>query len=93
MIKPAILQINGKLKTERMKSNKQHKGTKTKVAHPAYGEQDFDQGRAGMQSGFEGQAESFSQFQNAGDASFAGERTANPIQTTKPVLGKEKEKK
>ncbi|RYY45682.1 MAG: hypothetical protein EOO06_16070 [Chitinophagaceae bacterium] len=61
-----------------MKSNKQHKDSKTQIANPAYGEQDFDQGRAGIQSGFEGQAESFSQFQNAGDASFAAERTKPP---------------
>ncbi|RYY68647.1 MAG: hypothetical protein EOO13_11740 [Chitinophagaceae bacterium] len=56
------------------KSGLEIKDPKTQAG---YGAQDFDQGRAGSQSGHSMQPEGFGQFQNAGKPGYAAEKTAN----------------
>ena len=48
-----------------------------------YGAQDFDQGRAGSQSGHSMHSDGFGQFKNAGKPGYASGKTANSTGTVK----------
>ena len=63
--------------------NKQDTTTdsKSKAAEPGFSAQDFEQGRGGMQGGHDTttESENFTQFQNAGNAGYAAQPTANSV--------------
>jgi len=64
--------------------NKQDTDSKKAIAKPGYSAQDFEQGRGGMQGGHDASSdtEKFTQFQNAGNAGYAAQPTANSLAGT-----------